>query len=144
MYRLFLVVLLLGWIACGTVGSWGQNPHAPTDSKPRSYRMGFSITPPRPDVNLALQGLEIWTKRSDAAIIHQNVPWKALLAGTDPKTLIAEDPLKLVQVYRSKHFAIALTIEPLDGLNRSVEAAELLATGRSIGEVEVAGYTSAM
>ncbi len=66
----------------------------------RSYRMGFSVVPPRPDLKIAVQSLEIWTKRADAAIMHLDVPWALLLAGTSPEDALRKDGVDLERYYR--------------------------------------------
>src|SRR2546423_15475537 len=65
-------------------------------SKPtRSYFMGFSVQPPRPDINIAVKALDIWTRRADAAIMHVDVPWAQMLAGGSPEDALRKDGVDL-------------------------------------------------
>ncbi|HJP58899.1 MAG TPA: hypothetical protein VJ865_02835, partial [Gemmatimonadaceae bacterium] len=107
-------------------------------SKPtRSYFMGFSVIPPRPDLKLALRSLDVWTKRADAAITHVDVPWAQLLAGTSPEDALRKDGVDLVKYYRSKRLKLVVTIDVTNGLARESEAAALVAAHRSITEPAV-------
>ena len=45
-----------------------------SSSGARSYLMGFSVIPPRPDIKVTVQSLGIWSKRADAAIMHLERP----------------------------------------------------------------------
>ncbi|HJP85329.1 MAG TPA: hypothetical protein VJ852_05030 [Gemmatimonadaceae bacterium] len=104
-------------------------------SKPtRSYFMGFSVMPPRPDINVALKSLDIWTRRADAAIMHVDVPWAQMLAGGSPEDALRKDGVDLEKYYRSKHLKLVVTIDVTNGLARESEAAALVAAHRSITE----------
>ncbi|MCI0531595.1 MAG: hypothetical protein L0Y74_06590, partial [candidate division Zixibacteria bacterium] len=46
-----------------------------SDSKPRTFRMGFSGFPPRADINVAIAAIDMWSQRADAAIISIELPW---------------------------------------------------------------------
>jgi hypothetical protein len=67
----------------------------------RSYFMGFSIIPPKPDVKIAIRSADIWTKRSDAAIMHVDVPWALMLAGTSAADALRKDGVDLERYYRA-------------------------------------------
>jgi hypothetical protein len=114
----------------------------------RSYFMGFSIIPPKPDVKIAIQSAEIWTKRSDAAIMHMDVPWALLLAGTSPQDALRKDGVDLEHYYRGKHLRLVVTIDVTNGLARESEAPALVAAHRSITEPAVQqlyrGYVRAL
>jgi hypothetical protein len=84
----------------------------------RSYFMGFSIIPPKPDLNVALKSLGIWSKRADAAIMHMDVPWALLLAGTSPEDALRKDGVDLEHYYRSKHMKLVVTLDVTNGLGR--------------------------
>jgi hypothetical protein len=99
--------------------------------------MGFSIIPPRPDVKVAIQSAEMWTKRSDAAIMHVDVPWAALLAGGSPEDALRKDGVDLEHYYRNKHLRLIVTIDVTNGLARESEAAALVSAHRSITEPAV-------
>jgi len=104
-------------------------------SKPtRSYFMGFSVIPPRPDLKLAVRSLDMWSKRADAAIMHVDVPWALMLAGTSPEDALRKDGVDLEKYYRSRHLKLVVTIDVTNGLARESEAAALVAAHRSITE----------
>ena len=113
-----------------------QSPHAvDVVSKPtRSYFMGFSVVPPRPDIALAVKSLDVWTKHADAAIMHVDVPWAQMLAGGSPEDALRKDGVGLVKYYRSKRLRLIVTIDVTNGLARESEAAALVAAHRSITE----------
>src|ERR1700761_5492509 len=66
----------------------------------RGYRMGFQNFPPKADANTILQALDMWTQRSDAAIISVQVPWESLYNGTSPESYIDNNFVQLVNYYR--------------------------------------------
>lgn len=104
---------------------------------PRSYFMGFSVIPPRPDLKLAVKSLDIWTRRADAAIMHVDVPWAQMLAGGSPEDALRKDGVDLEKYYRSKHLKLVVTIDVTNGLARESEAPALVAAHRSITEPAV-------
>jgi len=99
--------------------------------------MGFSVVPPKPDLKIALQSLDIWTKHADAAIMHLDVPWALLLAGTSPQDALRKDGVDLEHYYRSKHLQLVVTIDVTNGLGRESESPALVAAHRSITEPAV-------
>lgn len=103
----------------------------------RSYLMGFSVVPPKPDIKVAVRSLEIWTRRADAAIMHLDVPWALLLAGASPEDALRKDGIDLEHYYRSKHLKLVVTIDVTNGLARESEAPALVAAHRSITEPAV-------
>lgn len=119
--------LLAGLVACGGDGT---NPSGAT----RSYRMGFSPLPPKNDQATVLPALEMWTARADAGIMHVQLPWAAMLAGSSAAAEVQKDPLAVANYYRAKGLAIVVVLDPTDGLNRSAEAPELVAAQRSLSE----------
>jgi len=115
-----------------------ESPTAPAPASPtRSWLMGFSALPARPDQNQMLQSLFLWSTRADAAIAHEDVPWDSLLAGVSPDSLVVRDVLPLVQYYRGRGFVVTWEIDLTNGLGRDSEAPALVAAGRSIGEEAV-------
>ena len=104
---------------------------------PRPFVMGFSVIPPKPDIKIAVRSLEIWTKRADAAIMHLDVPWALLLAGTSPEEALRRNGVDLEHYYRSKHLVLVVTIDVTNGLGRESEAPALVAAHRSITEPAV-------
>lgn len=103
----------------------------------RSYRMGFSVMPPKPDLKIAVQSLEVWSKRADAAIMHLDVPWALLLAGASPEDALRKDGVDLERYYRSKKLQLVVTIDVTNGLGRETESPVLIAAHRSITEPAV-------
>ncbi len=101
---------------------------------PRSFVMGFSVIPPKPDLKIAVRSLEIWTRRADASIMHLDVPWALLLAGTSPEEALRRDGVDLEHYYRSKHLTLVVTIDVTNGLGRESEAPALVTAHRSITE----------
>jgi len=99
--------------------------------------MGFSNLPPSPDQAVAIATLNLWARRADAAIMHVAVPWAAMLADTTAATKVRAEMLPLANFYRAHHDALVVTVDVTDGLNRSVEAPELVALGRSITDTAV-------
>jgi hypothetical protein len=99
--------------------------------------MGFSGVPPRPDLQLVLRTIDLWSQRADAALILLEPPWTALLAGEDPEALVRNDPLGLANHYRAKGLRIVASIDPTNGLDRSSDAAPLVAARRSLREPAV-------
>jgi len=114
-----------------------QSTPRPTASKPRTYRMGFQNFPPKPDQTIALQALDLWTKRSDAAIISIQVPWAQLYSGTTPQQYIADNFKDLVSYYRGKNLKLWVYIDPANGLDRSTDATDLTALHKSIAQPAV-------
>lgn len=108
-----------------------------TSNGTRSYWMGFSVVPPKPDIPLAVRSMEIWTRRADAAIMHLDVPWALLLAGTLPEDALRKDGVDLEHYYRSKKLKLVVTIDVTNGLARESEAPALVAAHRSITEPAV-------
>jgi hypothetical protein len=103
----------------------------------RSYFMGFSVVPPKPVIEVAVRSMEIWTRRADAAIMHLDVPWALLLAGTPPEDALRKDGVDLEHYYRSKHLKLVVTIDVTNGLARESEAPALVMADRSITEPAV-------
>jgi hypothetical protein len=99
--------------------------------------MGFSVVPPKPDIKVAVQSLEIWTRHADAAIMHMDVPWALVLAGTSPEDALRKDGIDLARYYRSKKLRLVVTIDVTNGLGRETESPALVAAKRSITEPAV-------
>ena len=123
-------LLLLGFLACSGDGS-GPAPHG------RTYRLGFSAFPPLPDQTVALQALNLWVTRADAAIINFDVPWAALLADTTAESQVTADVVPLANFYRAHDLDIVVTLDVTNGLDRSAESPALVAAGRSITDTAI-------
>ena len=131
--RVMAVALVSAAGACAK-----QVPEVPPPStETRPYMMGFSVVPPKPDIKVAVRSMEIWTRRSDAAIMHLDVPWALLLAGSTPQEALKKDGIDLERYYRSKHLKLVVTLDVTNGLARESESPALVAAGRSITEPAV-------
>jgi hypothetical protein len=132
------VLLSTIWFAAVMIACAPAPREAETPSRPmRSYFMGFSVVPPKPDIKLAVRSMEVWTKRADAAIMHLDVPWALLLAGSSPEDALRKDGVDLERYYRSKRLKLVVTIDVTNGLGRESEAPALVAAHRSITEPAV-------
>jgi len=108
-----------------------------TTTTKRTYRMGFQNSAPRyNDINLVLQVLGMWTSRADAAIISMQVPWDSLYAGVSPQQYVTNNCLELVKYYRGKNLKLWVYIDPANGLDRSGDASDLKALGKSIAQLQ--------
>lgn len=137
--HMIFVRVPIGATFCALIGGCAPASRDPeTPSQPaRSYFMGFSVIPPKPDIKVAVQSMEIWTKRADAAIMHLDVPWALLLAGTSPEDALRKDGVDLEHYYRSKKLRLVVTIDVTNGLDRAGEAPALFTAHRSITEPAV-------
>jgi hypothetical protein len=106
-----------------------------TISPGRTYRMGFQNF--APSYNTYLASLNLWTQRADAAIISIQVPWDTLYSGTSAEKYITNNYVSLVSYYRSKNFKLWVYIDPANGLDRSADASDLAALGKSISQPDV-------
>jgi hypothetical protein len=109
----------------------------PGSDAPRTYRLGFSATPPRLTIQSVLATIEAWRPHADIAQITQGVPWKSLLADTSAAELVRRDLKELAALYHSRGLPLIIQIDVTDGLARDKEAPELVALGRSIAEPAV-------
>jgi len=138
-----VMIALRSWAAAAFLGlavlGCPRATHEPeiTSSGRRSYWMGFSVVPPKPDIPLAVRSMEVWTRRADAAIMHLDVPWALLLAGTSPEDALRKDGVDLEHYYRSKKLKLVVTIDVTNGLGRESESPALVAAHRSITEPAV-------
>src|SRR5262245_66582576 len=74
--RRLLLAFILVCIACD------KDPTSQGSVATRAYRMGFSAIPPTADQATAVASLDMWSTRADAAIMHVDVQWAAMVAGT--------------------------------------------------------------
>ena len=114
-----------------------SNAAEPSTLHSRSYRLGFSATPPVLTVESVLATIDAWAPFADIALVTQTVPWRALLADTSASFLIRRDLYELVNLYRSRSLPLIVQLDVTDGLARDREAPELVALGRSITEPSV-------
>ena len=110
--------------------------------------MGFSGFPPRPELSSILETIELWSQRSDAALILTEVPWDSLLAGKTPESLIRNNQLGLANYYRAKGLRVIASVDPTNGLDRASDSEALIAAGHSLTEPPMQalyrGYVVAM
>jgi hypothetical protein len=123
-----------GAMALAGCGGGEDGGLAPTTPVSRTWRMGFSPNPPRPTVQDVLRGIDMWSSRAEIAIIHEELPWTRLLAGTAADVIIDQDKQGLVDYLRSKSLALFYMLDLTDGLAREKEAPQLVAAGRSLAE----------
>jgi len=125
------------WVLAGCVATLAGCEKNPTSGEPgttRSFRMGFSAIPPSADQSKVLANLDMWGKRADAAIMHVDVQWAAMLAGNSAAAAARANALDLANYYRAHNLPIVLMLDVTNGLARNQEAPELVAAGRSITE----------
>jgi hypothetical protein len=118
--------------ACGGGGNSSSAP-PPT----RTWQLGFTAIPPRPTTPAVLQGIDLWSQRAEIAAIHEELPWKDLLAGVTPDFILDRDKVQLVDYMRAKGLKLYFMADLTDGLAREKEAPQLVALGRSLTEPAV-------
>jgi hypothetical protein len=125
--------LLAGFLlpGCGDDGSSGPS------ARSRTYYMGFSGIPPRPDFPIAIAAINTWIPRADAALVFIGAPWESLLAGARPDSVIRRDPLPIAEYYRSRGLKLVVAVDPTNGLDRASDAPGLVAAGRRLTEPEI-------
>jgi hypothetical protein len=121
---------------CGG-GNGGNDEEPPTPTMTRTWEMGFFYTPPRLFVAAVLQTIDLFSTRSDVAVIHEELPWTDLINGVDPDTILANNKVGLVNYLRSKGQRLFFMADLTDGLSRGEEAPQLRQLGRSITEPEI-------
>ena len=134
-HRILLALLLAAAFAVRCSGD-GDNPAGP-DATPRTYRMGFSGIPPRSDLALTIQTINLWSTRADQALVLSEPPWDALLAGIPADSAVRATQLGLVNYYRAKGLRIVVSVDPTNGLNRAADSQALVDAGRSLAEPAV-------
>ena len=131
----------LALLVAGMVGGCKETDAStsPTSSSTpaRTFRMGFSAIPPKASNESAIATIEAWSRRADAAIMHNSVPYRALLTGTSASTYVNTVDLPLANYYKAKALPLVITVDVTDGLNRAAESPELVAMRRSITEPAV-------
>lgn len=115
----------------------GPAPSPAPSAASRTWRMGFSHNPPRFSVQAVIQGIDLWSRRAELAIVHEDLPWADLLAGTSPAAILDRDKVQLVQYLRGKGLRLSFMLDLTNGLARESEASALVAAGRSLTEPAV-------
>jgi len=120
------------------IGCASSQPDAPASaSGARTFRMGFSPIPPRLSTAEVLRTADEMSRHADAALMVLDIPWAALLADTSAALLVRRDQLPLARLLTQRGVPLVVQLEPANGLDRSAEAAALVALGRSITEPAV-------
>jgi hypothetical protein len=119
-----------GLSACG---GGGTSPPTAT----RTWKMGFSANPPRPDTAVLLHGVDLWSTRAELAIIHEELPWTDLVKSMPADAILDRDKVQLVQYFRNKGLQLVFMGDLNDGLSRGEEAPQLRALGKSISDPAV-------
>lgn len=128
--------LARAWLWCGLALACSEG--AGPGLTPRTFRMGFSAIPPRPDQAITLQALNLWTSgHADAAIMHVSVPYRALLSGLDAPQEVRGNELGLANYYRAKGLRLVITVDVTNGLDRAAEDPVLDSLGRSITDTAI-------
>ena len=109
----------------------------PPPPPPRTWALGFSPTPPVLTSASVVQGIDLWSQRSELAIVHEELPWTDLLAGMPPVDILERDKVALVAYLRSRGQGLVFMADLTDGLSRAEEAPQLRALGRSLTEPAV-------
>lgn len=126
-----LACFLTALAACGGSDRASEPP------PPRTWSLGFSPTPPVLTVQSVLQGIDTWSQRSEFAIVHEELPWTDLLAGTAPEQILENEKTELVAYMRARGQRLVFVLDLTDGLSRAEEAPQLRALGRSLSEPAV-------
>ncbi len=127
--------VVAGLAACGGGGGERSNPVPPAST--RTWRLGFSPNPPRPTTQAVITGIDLWSQRAELAVIHEEMPWRDLLAGMTPDAILDRDKVQLVNYLRGKGLQLVYIGDLNDGLSRPDEAPQLRALGRSLTEPTV-------
>lgn len=114
----------------------GPDPD-PAPGPTRTFRMGFSPSPPRPSDQLFLQVVEEMGRVAELAILQPHVPWAALLDGTRTFEEAVDDQVEVLLFLRASGYELVYLLDPLDGLGRTREPPELVERGRSIMEPDI-------
>lgn len=109
-----------------------SEPIVPDTARP--FRMGFGSVPPSDDFPLAVRTLETWVTRADAAIIHFEPPWPALLTGESPASVAAREYDGLVNFWRQRGLDLVIVVDPSNGVDRASDSDNLRRAGRSLTE----------
>jgi len=84
-----------------------------------------------------ITGIDLWSQRAELAVIHEEMPWRDLLAGMTPDAILDRDKVQLVNYMRGKGLQLVYIGDLNDGLSRPDEAPQLRALGRSLSETAV-------
>jgi len=134
-FRTAMRSILLACVAVLVLTGCGGGQSSSTET--RTWRMGFSVVPPRLTTAAVIEGIDRWSLRAEYAAIHEELPWTDLLGGMSPDDILDRYKVQLVAYMRSKGLQLYFMADLTDGLSRGEEAPQLRALGRSITEPEV-------
>lgn len=100
----------------------------------RPYRMGWFVVSPAPTVESVLQAFPQAVRHGDAVLLQREVPWSRILAGVPMETILEQDYDGLIAYLRGLGFEVSILVDPLDGLDRTQEANETRAAGRTLND----------
>jgi len=98
--------------------------------------MGWGLQPPKPTEESIIATAMAMSQVAEFGIIQQAVPWARLFAGATIEEMVAETK-GLADFLRALGLQVVFLVDPLDGLNRTLEPPELVEAGRSILEPEI-------
>jgi len=133
----FVAALLAANLLLAACSGSSSGETTPPPTATRTYAMGFSWFPPRPDQDLALQVADRAAAHADGALILVSPPWAQLLAGTAADALVRANEQGQAGLFRAKGLPIVVSIDPTDGTDRSKDAPALVTAGRSLAEPQV-------
>jgi len=115
-------------------GGGSEGPGSADTGLTRTWEMGFFFTPPRVDIAAVLQTIDLFSLRSELAVIHEELPWTDLLNGVSAATILENTKQGLVDYLRLQGQRLFFMADLTDGLSRGEEAPQLRQLGRSITE----------
>jgi len=62
-----------------------------SSTETRTWRMGFSVVPPRLTTAAVIEGIDRWSLRAEYAAIQEELPWTDLLGGMSPDDILDRD-----------------------------------------------------
>ncbi len=124
------IATALAWAigGCSSDESPGPSP------APRTYLMGFSPIPPNGDPAMVAAAVAMWSQRADAGLLSGEPPWDSLLAGVPADSLVIRNYVPVANWFRGLGLTLVVNVDPTNGLDRSSDAAALVAAGRSLTE----------
>jgi len=129
-------MLVLALAGCGG-GGGDAAPAPPPPAATRTWMLGLSAFPPRPQVADVLRTIDLASQRTELLIIHEELPWTHLLAGMSADAIVQRDKVDLVGYARVRGLKLVFVFDLDDGLDRAKEAPQLRAAGRSVTEPAV-------
>jgi hypothetical protein len=96
--------------------------------------MGFANVPPSYDLQLAVRSLQTWAPKADAAIIHLEPPWPAILAGEPMPSIAAREHDNVVNFWRQNNLDLIIVVDAENGVERTSDSDNLRKAGRSMTE----------